>query len=84
MLRETSNVSQVAMHFTGNGIMSLAFPSSLLPRDKDDAPVATTASAVPQRGKTMRRRLPVTRMSQSFSAPPTKPPSAPPSSGKLA
>ncbi len=48
------------MYFTGNGIMSLAFPTSLAPRGADTA--QRTADAVaPRRGKSVRRRLPVTR-----------------------
>ena len=48
------------MHFTGNGIMSLAFPSSLLPRVAATAD-RTKADAAPPRSKGMRRRLPVAR-----------------------
>jgi NitT/TauT family transport system permease protein len=46
------------MHFTGNGIMSLAFPTSMLPRRAE----ATRGDGTPPRRLTnMRRRLPVTR-----------------------
>ena len=48
------------MHFTGNGTMSLAFPSSQLPRGAATAEL-TKADAAPQRSKNARRRLPVTR-----------------------
>jgi NitT/TauT family transport system permease protein len=48
------------MHFTGNGIMSLAFPSSQLPRGAATAERAKP-DAAPERSKSTRRRLPVTR-----------------------
>ncbi len=48
------------MHFTGTGIMSLAFPSSLLPHGAETAG-HTKADAQPPRSKSARRRLPVAR-----------------------
>jgi NitT/TauT family transport system permease protein len=49
------------MHFTGNGIMSLAFPTSLAPRDTNATQSATAEQVVPRAGKGVRRRLPVSR-----------------------
>jgi NitT/TauT family transport system permease protein len=48
------------MHFTGNGIMSLAFPETLLLRSAESAKPAAT-DGVAARRKSVRRRLPVTR-----------------------
>jgi NitT/TauT family transport system permease protein len=53
------------MHFTGNGIMSLAFPTSLAPRVAETADRPGGASAprhAARHAKSVRRRLPVTRI----------------------
>jgi NitT/TauT family transport system permease protein len=47
------------MHFTGNGIMSLAFPETLLLRNAEPA---ARGSDTTQRRKAVRRRLPVARI----------------------